>query len=546
MNSQGTQIGTISAETTQQNNEIETNSLSNYGLYDNEENNEQNNLYNNGNEDNNSTSGIGSSISDNFDLMFLKDFFLLCPECNENFLFKLINFEYMNIECGCKFIKYCTTIQFLKNFKAKPVRICCITHKAGNINKSFIKYCKDCKINLCEDCLKEEAIFNNSEGYIKIHETHEIIDLLDNKKDIEETKKLISDNENINRFNKKHLIINLVNNYEKCPSYYAYKTIKMLNKFITTEKSNKILPELLEKKEFEELIIIHSIKNLKEKIEKNKSKLIYKIVIDGNKENDTMGDLNIFENKNFDKLKKLQLNNIKSLKDIKALRTCSFPELTKLIIGCTELNDECINVIKNLNLPKIKFISFFSNKITSPEIFGTVEKFNTLEKFFIGSNKIDINKLPNEKIRYNFPKNLEELGISNMFNKKTNNFIPNHLNLENLKILYVNGNGITSLKLYENIKFKRLEEFWLRGDINIGCLESIEDLKYLQDKKSIKKIVVKQNRIKDIEKLLDIISLFPSLELFNIEDNEIEKEKIETVVAKIKEKGFENLTIKYN
>ena len=205
----------------------------------------------------------------------------------------------------------------------------------------------------------------------------------------------------------------MVNNYEKCPSYYAYKTIKMLNKFIKNEKSNKLLPELLAKKEFKELIIIHSLKSLKEKIEKNQSQLIYKIVIDGNKENDTMGDLNIFENKHFDELKKLQLNNIKNLKDIKALLTCSFPELTKLIIGWAELNDECINVIKNLKLPKIKFISFFSNKITSPEIFGTVEKFNTLKKFFIGSNKIDINKLPVEINRYNFPENLEELGISN-------------------------------------------------------------------------------------------------------------------------------------
>ena len=242
------------------------------------------------------------------------------------------------------------------------------------------------------------------------------------------------------------------------------------------------------------------------------------------------------------------MNNVKKLTEINALASCSFPELKKLIIGCANLDDKCIKVIKNLKLPKIKFISLFANKITSPEIFGAVEKFDTLEKFYLGFNKIDINKLPNKNIIYNFPKNLIELGISNMFDKTNNSFITEHLNLENIKLLFISSNEIISLKSFEKIKFNQLEEFWVRGNEKEGeCLESIEDIKYLQGKETIKKIVVKQNRIKDIEKLVDIIFLFPNLELFIIEDNDIGKEKMELIIKKIREKGgMEKLKFKYN
>ena len=244
----------------------------------------------------------------------------------------------------------------------------------------------------------------------------------------------------------------------------------------------------------------------------------------------------------------MQINTIKKLCDIEALASCFFPELKELVIGTTELDDKCIDVIKKLNLPKIKFISFFNNKITSPEIFGAIEHFDTLEKFYIGLNQIDINKLPDKNTKYNFPKNLVELGISKMFNKNTNSFITEHLNLENIKLLYVSGNEIVSLQPFDKIEFKQWEEFWIRGNEKEGeCLESIDDIKYLHNTKSIKKIVVKQNKIKDIEKLVDIILPFQNLELFNIEDNAIEKEKIEFVINKIKEKGeLKKLEFKYN
>ena len=497
-------------------------------------------------------------------LTFFVPLYIMCSSCKQYFNIKALNLEYIDIECKCRYIKNCPINEFKKKqddgFFFDTENICCKLHSKNNCSKEFIKYCKDCKKDLCETCLEESALYNNDSGTHKIHETHDLINLNDIKKVIEETRALaeslnfekkheiIDDSENNNDFENdeeppiKKLILDLLKCYKERQSYSGYKAIKIAKSFLSQPFNHKTKQNL----EYEELIKINSIKELKENM--GSCDKIYKIIIDGEETKEQIENFNIMKNKNFSKLVVMQINNIKKLKNIKALVSCSFPELRKLIIGCSELDDKCIKVIKNLKLPKIKFISFFGNKISSPKIFGAVRKFKTLEKYYIGFNNIDVNKLPNKNIIYNFPENLVELGISKMFNKDTNSFITEHLNLENIKLLFVSLNEIVSLKPFKEIEFKQLEEFWIRGNEKEGeCLESIEDIKYLQSKNTIKKIVVKQNNIKDVEKLVDIIFSFPNLEIFNIEHNGIEKEKMEFVINKIKEKGgLKNLKFKYN
>jgi len=91
-----------------------------------------------------------------------------------------------------------------------------------------------------------------------------------------------------------------------------------------------------------------------------------------------------------------------------------------------------------------------------------------------------------------------------------------------------------------------LEEFFIKGNKDKGFLTDIKEIKFLKGKKNIEKIVLKQNKINNIEELVDIINLFPNLKLLNIEDNDIEKGIIEKVIAQIKIKGFEKLKIIYN
>ena len=113
----------------------------------------------------------------------------------------------------------------------------------------------------------------------------------------------------------------------------------------------------------------------------------------------------------------MHLNHINILKDIKALSTCTFPKLIKLIIEGSDLGNDCIDVIKHLILPEVKYISLFDNKISSPKIFEALQHFYNLEIFFIGHNQIKVNDLENKNCKYIFPPNLRELGMSEKVNK---------------------------------------------------------------------------------------------------------------------------------
>lgn len=475
--------------------------------------------------------------------IFFSPIYILCSACKQYYSFEIIGSNKINLECGCKFITNCEFKEFIKDHCSEiSVNYGCKKHNKETIIKKYIYYCKDCKEDLCQECLKEIADDIN-EGNRKKHDTHSLIDLLDIKQEMEEINKLLEikkDNEIGIADKVKNLILNLLNHYEKNPTYNAYKSIKKSNKFLNQPK-NKII-KYGESVEFKK---INSINELNENLKSPATICkIYKIEIDFKKDKTPLENLNIFQNKEFEVLKKLKLMNFTNLKDIQALSNCKFLKLKTLLIDNANLSDNIIKAINNLEMPEIKFISFYKNKITSPEIFNAIKNYKTLEKFYIGENPLDINKLQNSNIKYDLPSSLKELGLNNIFTKDTNNFIIDNLNIKNIKILYVNADGFISLEIFKKIEL-HLEEFWSMGKGEKGKLKSIKEITYFTGKESIKKMVLNQNEIQDIEKLVDIIELFPSLELLSIEDNEIEKTRVEEVIKKIKGKGFRNLVIKY-
>lgn len=528
--------------TTNDQNQIENENLNDYDPYDDLNNNRSVGL---GIEyENMPDSQDSSSISKSKKFIPI---YILCYLCNQFYSFEIRGSDRINLECGCKFMIDFKLGEFIKYIKKHCPKFSdefgCKKHSKENIIKKIIYYCKDCKDDLCQECLTKIAKDINDTGTRKKHSTHTLIDLLDIRQEMEEINKLIemekNDDEHSIHDNVKNIIKNLLNQYEKNPSYNAYKSIKKVKKFLNQPK------EIRKFGEPEEFKKINSIKELKENI-KSPDK-IYKIKIeidiDDKKNKESMEDLNIFQNKEFKVLKNLKLFNFTNLKDIQALSSCKFPKLKRLIIDNANLSDNIIKIINNLELPEIKFISFYKNKITSPEIFNAIKNFKTLEKFYIGENPIDINKLQNSNIIYDLPPSLKELGLNNIFTKDTNHFIIDNLNIKNIKILYINADGFISLEIFQKIEL-HLEEFWLMGKKEKGKLKSIEEITHLTGKESIKKLILISNEIKDIEKLVDIIELFPRLELLNIEDNEIENGRVENVIKKIKGKGFDKLVIK--
>ena len=145
----------------------------------------------------------------------------------------------------------------------------------------------------------------------------------------------------------------------------------------------------------------------------------------------------------------------------------------------------------------------------------------------------------NNKSFYKFPETLEEFGLTGNFNGENVEFIEK-LGIDNLKTFYFSRNKITNLKYLKNIKFKRLERFWsISNELN-----DIKEIMNINNKESLKFINLRENKIKNLKELLDMISHFPKLEKLILSDNEDIKEKeVEETMKSIKEKYNRDLSI---
>ena len=156
--------------------------------------------------------------------------------------------------------------------------------------KKYIKYCKDCKKDLCEECLKEISKSNNSTGKIATHKL-QVVNLSFNFEKFKKNDNIyINKNDGDKKNNLKKIINNTKDNYPESPSFSGYKAINDNIKFLKNHDNIKLEENMVNKK----LKKIKSIKQLKEDI--NTPDLIYKIEINNNKE-DAMKNFDIFNQK---------------------------------------------------------------------------------------------------------------------------------------------------------------------------------------------------------------------------------------------------------
>ena len=84
------------------------------------------------------------------------------------------------------------------------------------------------------------------------------------------------------------------------------------------------------------------------------------------------------------------------LKDISLLLYCNFPFLEILELENNEIDNECIDILKKVNLPHLNKLSLYNNRITKIKVFEILNNFE-LKIFYIGKNKFNENELNNYK-----------------------------------------------------------------------------------------------------------------------------------------------------
>ena len=464
---------------------------------------------------------------------------LFCYKCKNPYIIIFMDNLDLSFDCGCNFLKNLTIEEYINEYKNKVKNEQYFVHCRKHKNETkLIYYCLDCDYDICELCLKEDSYaYSNKKIKYKAHENHGLVVLDDInekfeniKKSIEICNKLIED-KNYDK-NKKNKVINIIFVIKTLIEYYPhYKCSNFYKGLINAEN---ILEKIKANYNFgghENLVDFRKITT-----ENNLSQIkdftdIKSISIKNSK---LVIDLSIFSNRNFQYLTELILIN-DQISDISPLFSCEFPALEKLDLENNNIDNTIIQFLKTKKFPELTFLNLFMNKITSLEIFEVIKTFKNLTTFYIGENKLDIH---NNTKDYELPEKLEILGITGNFDGEDANFIEK-LKIENLKVLYLSRNNISSLKYLKKFKFKRLEKIWaITNEIT-----DIKEIMNINSKENLKIINLKQNKINNFKELFNIIGDFPILEKIVLIDNNISEKEVIEMKKRIKEKYKRDLNI---
>ena len=137
---------------------------------------------------------------------------------------------------------------------------------------------------------------------------------------------------------------------------------------------------------------------------------------------------------------------------------------------------------------------------------------------------------------------MEEFGLTGNFEGENINFV-RRLGIENLKIFYISRNKITNLQCLQEIDFLRLDEFW----VDNNNITDIKEIMNIRNKKNLRRINLKKNKINNLNELFNIIQFFPNLKILNLTSNdEIRKEEADKMMIKIRKKWRIDLHIEMN
>ena len=301
---------------------------------------------------------------------------------------------------------------------------------------------------------------------------------------------------------------------------------KVIIKFKSQYSENNNYSIVKNEKSFDSFLSEYIPINIKsfEELENNKKNTyIFSIVINYEKR---LQFLSIFNELELYSLEKLELLGNK-IKDISPLLNPSLCSLERLDLEDNDIDNNCINVLKEVNFHHLKYLNLFKNKITTIDIFEVIRKFKNLETFYIGYNPFCQNELNQNQKKYLLPDNLVELGMTANFNNESIYFIT-YLNLDNLKQLFLSENNLKSLKCLKNFNFNQLEIFWAKNN----QLNDINEIQYLKDKKTIEKINLCGNKINSLDNnIFKLLIQFPNLKSIDLLDNPIKDKKKTKILA---------------
>jgi len=403
----------------------------------------------------------------------------------------------------------------------------CKIHK----DQKFLYYCEMCNTSLCRKCLREDKAHNNHSILIfdmLMNEADEKIEFIKEKFYLNsqhfdnETSNFLDDNlDKLIKFANFTKFINaLINDYNNYTCYSHFLIISNLFQFLENLiKNNNNDAQALELKEE---IHINNINNLN--LNNNKADLITSITLN----NCNIFDIEIFCEANLINLKILNLRN-NCISSIKLLSSSKFKNIESLDFSVNKIGDDNIKYFSQLDFKKLNFLNLYKNNFTNFKLFELCnnKKLKTLKILYAGYNRFK-----NSEINTIFDSSkIEEIGLSNgVFNDETIHFI-NKFKFNNLQILYLDTNNLSSLSFIDNLELPNIKEIWIKNN-------ELEEFYPLSKYKTLNFINLRRNHIKNIDKLISFLDEFKQLKEIDIKDNNIDfnDKKNENFISEVKKK----------
>ena len=454
---------------------------------------------------------------------------IICQECN-NFPKIYLNDDRYTIKliCNCKEYENMEIDYFMKNFvieeeendnNSNKIHFDNYCKCEKHLEKKYAYFCNDCEENLCNECYTEK----------KSHSMHTIINFNGNelmKKISEITKKLkdLSDHNSSNFISsekeKKYYnfirIIRVILEVYKDFHFPCYNLYRCINNIYDSLKKGKEDDSQVIKydKTMKEYFKVRLSKELKKVLEKNKNGDAIK-TIRINKKN--LNCLDILSNKDFKSLIQLELSD-NNIEDLTPFLNSKFPVLEELNLSMNKINDENANKLFKLDIPNLTYLNLYFNNLRKYDIFKHIYVFKKLTKLYIGLNRFNKNISEIDENTIYDCSTIEEIGLTKgVFSEESIDLL-SKFKFENLKILYLSCNNLNSLSFVNklNCKIENLEEIWLTSN-------DISEFYQLLIFNNLIKIVLKDNIISNIDKLVDFVKQFNRLKIIDFTENEIDK-----------------------
>ena len=453
-----------------------------------------------------------------------------CKKCYKIPTIKFLNINDIIYTCNCKKNYKVKLNIFLKDAIVK-IDEDENTEENNRINKSiydlaafycqehkkekYCYYCDSCSEHLCRKCLREYNNHNYDQILIfdqLMNETDKKIAFINDKFNLNSS---IFENESSEFLNEAHdkiertsslikLMSVIFNDYNNQTNYSHFQIISNCAQYIEflikKESDEKYLLDLKEQ------ITIFFKRDLQKNL--NKSELIIKINIKKN----NLFDISQICQANLINLEELALSQ-NNISNIEPLINAKFKKVKKIDLSENKIGDKNIEHLKKLKFNELKDLNLFLNNLTDFHFFEMLNNkyLGKLELLYIGSNRFY-----NSNIDIIFDaSNIEEIGLSNGIFDDSSIHLINNFKFTNLSILFLQSNDISSLFFVNNLELPNLKQFWVNS-----C--SISDYFPLIKYKTLEKIMIRNNCIEKIDKLIEFIKSLKNLKILDISGNYID------------------------